>query len=318
MRALVTGASGFIGSHLCRRLVVDGWEVRAVVRRPQSTDGRLQFVVCDLLRDCVPPTALVGVDVVVHLAAQSVTTASCGQAFGALRRLNTDATSRLAEIAVRREVPRFVFISSAKVHGEVSCDRAFTESDAPRAISAYAQSKLDAETELRKLTERSATDLVVLRPPLVYGAGVGGTFAKLLLAVSRGWPLPLASINNRRSLIYVDNLVDLIVLCMRHPGALRSMFLVSDGEDVSTPELVRRLAKALGRPARLVRFPPAFLEGLAYFVGTAEIQKLTRSFQVDSREVRTSLNWTPPCSMDHGFALAWRSRHREHSSVARR
>ena len=276
MRIAVTGANGFIGRTLCARLSRDGHAVRALVRVPIRELGREQIAVGDLAQFRDWSRALDGVQAIVHLA---------GYAHGrgddaALTAVNVAATRAAAEAACAGGV-HFLFASSIKVHGETA-DAPLRESSPLAPGERYARSKLEAENALRAI---AGLRLTVLRPPLVYGPGAKANFLSLLRAVARGMPLPLATIDNRRSLIYVGNLVDAIVRCLDVPGT----FLVSDGEPVSTPQLCREIGEALGRPARLFPFPPAMLP-----------RKLTGSLEVDDSAIR-ALGWRAPHTRKEGL-----------------
>jgi len=300
MRVVVTGASGFVGVVLCRELLARGHDVRAAVRRMTPTEGLSgvqQVVVPDLTRDFDRRTLLAGVDVVVHLAAIAHRAAPEAE----VRRVNVDATVRLAE-AAGGLVRRFLFMSSVKVHGEDSGDGTYAETDPTRPQDAYGRAKLEAERALGDLAARSGLELVLLRPPLVYGPGVKANFLNLLRWVDSGLPVPLASVRNRRSLIYLGNLVDAVVRCVEHPAAV-GPFLFADDEIVSTPELVSRIAAALERPARLIPAPPSILRVAGAITGLGdEIRRLTGNLAVDTSKARRQIEWRPPQALDRGLA----------------
>ena len=297
MRVLVTGASGFIGTALCRELRARGHAVRAVVREAAPAAGQA-VVVADIAGEFDRPALLDGIDVVVHLAA--IAHRAAGDE-AAIRRVNVDGAARLAEAAAG-SVRRFVFLSSVKVHGEDSGDRAFVETDPLRPEDAYGRSKLEAEQALAQIAARSRMELVVLRPPLVYGPGVKANFLRLVKWVDSGWPLPFANVLNRRSLIYLGNLVDAVIRCAAHPDA-SGPFLVGDNESVSTAELVSRIGRALERPARLASVPPALLRLAGYTAGRGdEARRLTGNLVVDASRARRVLDWSPPFTLDQGLA----------------
>jgi UDP-N-acetyl-alpha-D-quinovosamine dehydrogenase len=301
MRILVTGASGFVGTALCRALLARRHEIRAAVRKASAPGAARadshQVVIPDIAASFDRGALLDGIDTVVHLAAIAHRTASDAE----LRRVNSDATVRLAEAAAGF-VRRFIFLSSVKVHGEDSAGGTYGEEDALKPEDSYGRSKLEAERALTGIAERSGMELVLIRPPLVYGPGVKANFLRLLGWVDSGLPLPFASVRNRRSLIYLGNLVDAIARCVEHPAA-RGPFLVSDEETVSTPELVSRIARALDRPARLFPAPPALLRAAGMIAGRREeIGRLTGNLAIDSSRARRVLDWRPPRALDEGLA----------------
>lgn len=253
--------------------------------------------------------ALSGVDTVVHLAARvHVTDETAADPMAAFRQVNVLGTERLARSAAAAGVRRLVFLSSVKVNGEGTRGRAYTEGDAPAPEDGYARSKWEAERGLARIADETGLEVVVLRPPLVYGPGVKANFLALMRAIDRGLPLPLGAIDNRRSLLFVGNLADAVVRCIGHPGAAGKTFLLRDGEDVSTPELIRRLARALERPARLFPFPPALLKLAAGLAGRREAaDRLLGSLTVDDSRIRRELGWAPPHGLDQGLRItaAW-------------
>ncbi len=302
MRVLVTGASGFVGTALCRELLARGHSVRAAVRRlipPGALPPELhQILIPDIAADFDRRALVGGVDAVVHLAAIAHRAKPIE---GEMLRINCHSAVRLAEAAAGL-VRRFVLLSSVKVHGEDSGSGVYGEDDALAPEDSYGRSKLEAERALTETAARIGMELVMIRPPLVYGPGVKANFLRLLSWVDSGLPLPFASLHNRRSLIYVGNLVDAIARCAEHP-AVRGPFLVSDEESVSTPELVSRIARALGRPERLVPTPPVLLRVAGMIAGRRdEIRRLTGSLVVDSSRARRLLDWRPPYTLDAGLA----------------
>lgn len=298
----ITGASGFVGMALCGQLEAERMAFRPLVR---GTGAGLSgaFRIGSIGPDTDWSAALAGCDAVVHLAARvHVMHETEADPLPAFVRVNSEATERLARHAAAMGVRRFVFVSTAKVLGEESGDRALTELDAPAPSDPYAVSKWQAERALERVAAETGLCVTVLRPPLVYGPGVGGNFAVLAAAVRRGLPLPLASVSNRRSVLYVGNLCDAIVACLRHPAACGRTFLVSDGEDLSTPELLCRCAEAMGLPVRLLPFPVAVLRVMARMAGKgAAADRLTRSLVVDSSALRETLGWRPPFTQREAF-----------------
>ncbi|HTP96267.1 MAG TPA: NAD-dependent epimerase/dehydratase family protein [Burkholderiales bacterium] len=305
---LVTGAGGFIGSGLCTTARARGARIVRLVRRPQPAEPDRMTRVADLGAESDWPALLDGIGAIVHLAGPAhVPFGSDAAALAQLRRVNVEGTARLARAAAAAGVRRLVFVSTIKVNGETTPAQPFTERDAPDPRDAYAVSKWEAEQALAEVAAGSRLEIVVLRPPLVYGPGVKANFLALLRAVDRGWPLPLGAIDNRRSLVYLDNLIDAILLCLEHPAAAGKTYLVSDGEDISTPELVRKLAHALDRPARLFPVPVALLRAAGAITGRRDaVERLTGSLQIDGSAIRRELGWRPPATLHEGFAATAR------------
>lgn len=303
---LVTGATGFIGRALVNRAALEGLQVRAAIRRsianwPLQVDSAL---VGGLAPDTDWSAALKSARVVVHLAARvHVVHDAPGDALSEFRRVNVAGTLNLARQAVDAGVQRFVFVSSVKVNGErTPANRPYTARDVPAPVDPYGVSKYEAELDLTRLGEETGLEVVIVRPVLVYGPEVKANFMYLMRWLHRHIPLPLGAIHNRRSLIALDNLVDFILICVRHPMAANQTFLVSDGEDLSTTELIRRLADALERPARLFPVPPSLLVAGAALLGKrAVVQRLIGSLQVDISNTRELLDWMPPLSVDEGL-----------------
>jgi nucleoside-diphosphate-sugar epimerase len=303
MRVLVTGATGFVGRALIPMLMQAGHEVVAAARRPAVVSGLAVRVVGEVGPDTDWSEALEGCDAVVHLAARvHVMQADAGADIAAFRSVNVAGTARLARQAALAGVSRLVFVSTVKVHGECSPGHALTERDAPHPKEPYAVSKAEAEEALREVMAQTSLEVVILRPPLVYGPGVGANFAALLHAVKSGWPLPFGAIRNRRSLVYVGNLCDAILRCVLHPAAVGRTFLVDDGVPVSTPELIRALAAACGRRPRLIAIPPAWLQVAGTVFGRRQaVDRLLGDLEVDSGLFREVCGWAPP--FDLGAAL---------------
>lgn len=247
--------------------------------------------------------ALQGIYCVIHLAARThVLDDRSTDSLADYRRINVQGTIRLAQQAAAAGVRRLVFLSSVKVNGEVTASKAYTEDDAPMPLDAYGITKHEAEQALHRISFDTGMEIVILRPPLVYGPGVKGNFLRLLRLINRGLPLPLASVRNQRSLIGVDNLVDAIITCMDAPAAAGKTYLVSDGEDVSTPELISKLAAGMNRPPRLLPCPVPLLHAGAALLGkSAAIARLTGSLTVDSTRIRRELGWQPRYSLDQGL-----------------
>ena len=306
---LITGANGFVGKVVGEKMIADGWRVRGAVRS-QEAAGQLpegvEAVIIDAIgADTDWPPLLKGIDVVIHLAARvHVMDDKVADPLSEFRRVNTIGTQRLAQAAAAAGVRRLVYLSSIKVNGERTDGRRFTEQDPPDPQDAYAISKWEAEQVLHTIEKETGLEIVILRPPLVYGPGVKGNFLRLLGWVDLGIPLPFGSVDNRRSLIGVDNLVDLIVRCVRHPRAAGQCFLAADDLGLSTADLVRQLAAELGRAPRLFSFPPRLLHGAATVIGKEEVfQRLCRSLEIDSSKSRSLLQWSPPLSVAQGLSV---------------
>ena len=315
-KVLVTGANGFVGTALCRALPAAGYAVRRAVRSVSARDAKpAEDTVA--VSDIGPKTAwehvLDGIDAVVHLAARAhVMHDTAADPLAEYRRINVLATQALAQAASHAGVRRFVFISSIKVNGETTAAAAFSEQDAPHPEDDYGVSKWEAEQTLRENAAASRMETVVLRPPLLYGPGVKGNFLHLMRAIDRGMPLPLASVRNRRSLLYVGNLVDAILLCLDHPAAAGETYGLADDEGVSTPDLIRAIADALGKSARLFPLPPTLLKLAGAAVGKSDaVSRLLGSLQVDSGKIRRELDWLPYYDMAHGLRETARWYHQQ-------
>lgn len=309
-RVLVTGANGFVGTALAAALSKRGMPARLAVRDERAAlrlargPGEADVVaVGDVGAATDWRAALKGVDAVVHLAARShVMREHAADPLAAYRAVNVEGTRRLARDAEAAGVRRLVFVSSVKVNGERTGERAFTEEDPPAPEDAYGISKWEAEQALWDAAGKGGTGAVVLRPPLMYGPGVKGNFLSLVRAVARGTPLPLASVDNRRSLLFVGNLVDAVLLCIDHPAA-GGTYLLADGPDVSTPELARGIGEALGRRARLLHVPPALLRLAGAASGRSPaVSRLLGSLRVDSARIRRELGWRPGATLAQGLA----------------
>lgn len=300
---LVTGASGFVGAAVATRLVQLGCPTtRAAVRRaytqlPLGVEG---CVVPTLATDTDWTSALAGIDSVVHAAARvHVMRESATDPLDAFRRVNVEGTLNLARQAAQAGVRRFVFISSIKVNGEATePGRPFRADDEPAPQDAYGVSKLEAEVGLRALAETTGMEVVIIRPVLVYGPGVRANFQALMSLVNKGVPLPFGRTGNRRSLVALDNLVDMVCTCLEHPAAAHQTFLVSDGEAVSTAGLVRAMAMALGKKPRLLDVPLPWMSRVAQALGQGAVtQRLFESLEVDIDKNRQLLGWEPSTRM---------------------
>jgi nucleoside-diphosphate-sugar epimerase len=308
-RVLVTGGQGLVGKALAASLLAQGLKVRVSTRqKPTTTDLDFEYVQTTELSattDWLP--ALQVIDTVVHCAARvHVMHDTAADPLTAFRAVNVEGTLNLAHQAAAAGVKRFVFISSVKVNGEsTSPGQAFTEADAPNPQDAYGQSKHEAEQGLRQIAADTGMAVIIIRPPLVYGPGVKANFAALMRAVQKGWPLTLGAVHNQRSLVALDNVVDFIITCITHPQAANQTFLVSDGHDLSTTELVRGMAQAAGVSARLLPVPVWALQAGATLLGRGDtVQRLCGNLQVDISKARTLLGWVPPVSMAAGLLRA--------------
>lgn len=306
-RILVTGATGFVGRVLVRTLAARGLPVRSVVRREGSAGGD-EVVVGDIGPGTDWTAALAGVDRVIHCAARvHQLNDRSADPVRAYRAVNTAGTLNLARQAAAAGTGRLVFLSSIKVNGEATPPgRPFTAADAPDPQDPYGLSKAEAEAGLLEMCAATGMSCTIVRPPLVYGPGVRANFASMMRWVARGLPLPLARADrNRRSLVGVDNLVDLLIRSVDHPGAANQIFLASDGDDMSTAELLRRLGAATGNPARLLPVPLGVLRFAATALGRGAVAtRLLGSLQVDIEKTRGLLDWRPPVSVDEGLRRA--------------
>ena len=312
---LVTGASGFVGWHLCRTLLERGVNVRAGVRSLEKA-SRWLLPQCELAciqhidGDTQWSEVLRGVDAVVHLAARvHVMQDKSADPLAEFRAVNTEGTRRLAQMAAEAGVAKFIYVSTIKVNGEsTSKGHPFTINDAPHPHDPYAKSKWEAEQALHSIAGSSDLETIVLRPPLIYGPGVGANFLTLMRLVDRGLPLPLGAVDNRRSLLYVGNLVDAVIACLESSQAKGQTFLLADGEAVSAPALIRSMATHLGRTARLPPVPVPLLRWAGNLFGKrGVIERLVGSLEADAQPVRSILGWAPRYSMDQamGATVAW-------------
>ena len=313
-RCLVTGAGGFIGEHLCKALIQEGHRVRALMRDDNKLskgkyDG-LEIILGDLFNSKAINGALMEVDVVIHLAGRVHRTEKNKRMSEEIyKKVNLEGTKILAQIAANQKVKRFVFISSVKAMGESTRpDQPFTEDSKCNPVDLYGMSKFRAELALRRIANETDMEIVILRLPLVYGPGVKANFLRLMHVVDSGFPLPLGSISNKRSLLFIGNLIDVLIACLNHPMVAGETFLVSDGENLSTPEIVVRLANSLNRTCRLIPFPAKALRLGGRIVGkSATIDRLVASLTVDSSKIRDVLKWHPRHSVSTGLreTAAW-------------
>ena len=306
-RILVTGATGFIGRALCKRLLESGFIVKGTLLASES----LSLLVAGVEPAFVEPlgeqasyqNCLNSIDTIIHLAARvHIMRESAHNPLYEFHNINTLGTLNLASQAAGAGVKRFVFMSTIGVNGDNSGEKPYTEIDVPQPHNPYSVSKLEAEIGLKALVSDTSMEVVIIRSPLVYGPGNPGNFLSLLKFVSKGIPLPLSTIKNKRSLIYVGNLVDAIAVCAEHPSAAKKTYLVSDGKDVSTPELIHSTALALGVPARLFPFPLSLMKLVGKLLGkSSTVDRLLGSLTLDSSKIRKELGWVPPFTMEYGL-----------------
>jgi len=308
-RIVITGASGFVGKALCKRFMADGHDVAGTIHSAKSSlavpFGTKQVFVKDLASETDWSDALKNADIVVHLAARvHVMDDTASDPLVEFRKVNLQGTKRLAEAAMASGVKRFIYLSSIKVNGEATpMEAAFSENDKPQPGDPYGVSKLETEEALRAMIGRSPMEIVIIRPPLVYGPEVAANARRLFAAVYKNQPFPLASVSNKRSLVYLGNLVDAITTCAFHPKAAGQLYLVSDGEDLSTPDLIRRIADAFGGSARLFHVPVGLMSFAAALLGKrAMIDRLTGSLRVDRSKITRELGWQPPFTANQGIA----------------
>jgi len=309
MTILVTGANGFVGAALCERLNREALPFRAASRNNHQTQRHSgAFAIGDIDGQTDWRDALQSMQLVVHLAARvHIVRDSSSDPLSDFRRVNVEGAAQLARQAADQGVRRLVFVSSIKVNGEsTSIGRPFNPDETPSPKDPFGVSKYEAEQVLRRVALEAGMEIVIIRSPIVYGPSVKANFGSMMRWVARGIPLPLAGVTeNRRSMVALDNLVDLIVTCLKHPAAANQTFLVSDGEDLSTASLLRRMGEAQGTPARLFYMPFVALKLGATVLGKQSIyQRLCGSLQVDSSKARQMLDWTPPISVDEGLRRA--------------
>ena len=303
MKILITGANGFIGAHLCQELSNRNISFRSTARNTNE-NHYIDFISCDLETTETLNHLMDGCDVVVHLAGRAHVTSDNSQE--KYRIANEFITQRIANAAAKNGISRFVYLSSIKVNGESSNPGIpICQSDTPNPSDNYGRSKLAAELALQEICRANSMDYVIIRPVLVYGKGVKANFSALVSAVKKGLPLPIASVKNTRSMIGINNLINLIVDACTNPKAANQTFLASDGIDMSTPDLVRLIAKSLNRRTRIFPFPISILRSLAVVFGKSSvIDKLTGSLSVDISHTTNTLNWRPPFSVESEIAKA--------------
>jgi nucleoside-diphosphate-sugar epimerase len=304
-RVLVSGANGFVGKALCAELLRKRYSVRAAVRSATKQIDNVETVsVGDINGQTDWEKALPGIEVIIHLAARvHLMKDNAINPLDAYRKVNVEGTINLARQARNAGVQRFIFISSIKVNGEATQPgHPYTAEDRPAPLDSYGISKLEAENALRQLADETGMEVVIIRPPLVYGPNVKANFYRMMQWLEKGVPLPLGIIHNKRSLVSRDNLVDLIITCITHPAAANQTFLAGDDEDLSTTELLQRMGKALGKPAKLFPIPIWVLNLGATLLGRRDMaQRLCSSLQVDISKADTLLSWRPPVTVENAL-----------------
>ncbi len=301
---LITGANGFVGKILCAELLQHALAIKTVVRSMNIDNKKNQLVVDSINAKTDWTAALKDMDVVIHLAARvHVMKDKSLDPLEEFRKVNVDGTLTLATQAAKAGVKRFIFISSIKVNGEFTeLNKPFTEQDAANPQDAYAISKHEAEQGLLLIAQQTGMEVVIIRPPLIYGAGVKANFASMLKAIKRGFPLPLGAVHNKRSFVYVGNLVSLIVRCIDHSAAKNQVFLVSDDHDLSTTELLQQCATALRVKSRLLPVPQNLIKAFAALLNKQAVaQRLCGNLQVDISKTCNLLDWKPPTTVADGL-----------------
>jgi nucleoside-diphosphate-sugar epimerase len=302
VKVFLTGATGFVGRAVLRRLQADGHEIAAAYhRQPGFAAKDVHWVRMELASPTASWEMPAGIHVVIHLAALAHSRASAGVASDIFR-INRDGTAMLAESAARAGARRFLFLSSVKACGELSLAGPWTENDPRQPSDPYGEAKSQAEDRVAEIASGSGMEMTILRPPLIYGPGVRANFLSMLRWIDRGLPLPVAPTPNLRSLVFVGNLADALARCVVHPAVSGRTYFVSDGEDVSTVELARRIGKVLDRPARTIKVPMPLLRLAAVLTGRAgAAERLAGSLCVDSSRIRADLGWVPPYTMASGL-----------------
>ncbi len=303
MKILLTGATGFIGNSLCETLLKHHHEIVAVTRSQVNTDRNITYLHKALSGDTDWADVFKGVDVIIHLAGRAhVMKEASVDPYQAYADVNIHATKHLAEQAALSGVKRLIFLSSVKVNGERTKDVAFSETDSPKPEDDYGKTKCEAESVLMSIAKETGMEVVIIRPPLVYGQGVKANFKSLIKLARLNIPLPFGNVANKRSLIYLENLIDFIMLCINHPSAANQTFLVSDDEDVSTTQLIKYIKEASGKRPLLIPVPQSWLRFVFQLMGKSSFSdRLLGNLQVDITKAKTLLNWKPPYSLKEGI-----------------
>jgi len=300
-RLLLTGYSGFVGTVLAERLHID-YDLSLLGRKSSNLGNSFKF---DLSPITIYDNVFESIDAVIHVAARAhIMNEEVADSLSEYRRVNVDGTLNLAQQSADAGVKRFIYISSIKVNGEsTSGSVPFTEKDIANPLDPYGVSKYEAEEGLKKIAEKTGMEVVIIRPPLVYGAGVKANFLNLLKLSNTGLPLPFGLVNNKRSMVYVENLVDFIIRCIDHPNAANQTFLVSDGENLSLKSLITYIRKAMGKSPLLLPVPVGLFKLAGKLTGkSGVVDRLVGDLQVDSSKARELLDWTPPFTVEQGIA----------------
>ncbi len=303
MKVLVTGASGFVGKTLCDALEATGISYIPVTRKLTRQFYDKQVIVEELTSTTSWSDVLEKVDAVVHLANRAhVMRDASAEPYNEYKAVNVDATLNLANQAIKAGVKRFIFVSSIKVNGEFTTSKPFNESDKPKPEDDYGKTKYEAELALKELCADSNMELVIIRPPLVYGPRVKANFLNLIKLCNINLPLPFRAINNKRSFIYIENLVSFLVLCIKHPRAANQTFLISDNDDQSTTSLIATIRTQLNKPICLLPIPKSILNILFILLGKKSlINRLLNNLQIDSSKAKNLLDWEPPFTFKQGI-----------------
>lgn len=304
MHILVTGASGFVGKALCKSLVQQGDIVTAVVRGASAKIPNVKLVVTNLSSQTDWQDTLKNIDIIIHLAGRAhVMKETEDDPYKAYAEINIEATRHLAEQAALCGVKRFVFVSTVKVNGESTGLNAFNEFKQVLPEDDYAKTKYEAEKALNHIAKKTKLEVVIVRPPLIYGEGVKANFKNLIRLSQSGFPMPFGAIHNKRSLLYIENLIDFLLLCTNHPKAANETFLISDDDDVSTTQLIQTIAVASNKKSLLLPIPMGWLTLLLKLIGKQSLSlRLFGSLQVDITKAKTLLNWCPPYSFKEGIS----------------
>lgn len=303
MKVLITGSTGFVGAAVVQKVNI--WHETMILARTQNSvlPSKIQQLVANNIFKADFPE---NIDVIVHLAGRAhILNEKTIDSLAEFRKVNVEGTLQLARQALDKKVKRFIFMSSIGVNGSVTSQQPFTEDAAPQPHADYAFSKLEAEQELKKLFSGSYTELVIIRPPLVYAAHAPGNFARLLKLVATNLPLPFAGTKNKRSFVALENLVDFIQICIEHPNAANQTFLIADQTSISTRELVQYLKQGMGRPERFVYIPQPLMKLGAVCIGKSKLyEQLFESLEVDTTKAQKLLGWIAPLSTQQAMLQA--------------